>query len=302
MAVFVRLIAIMNVRSILLCLVFVSVVSSVAGKDNVPAGVQFQQAYQLMQRADSSRNEGGHKAAMDLYRQALKEYIRLSRRYPDWQSGVTRFRMAYCQSQLQLLVNAAVKQARVGTPSIKGEVPLQPQGTDVAQRAQGADKAMPVVDQATLLIVNNRHDEARGMLLGALRGDPDNVRIRLLLGTVRCQQGKFLDALYILEPVVEEHPTLGDARVALATAYVGLGRMDRAIKQLELAALSKPVSAETHYNLVQLLIREKEPDLERAGQHYRLSVEAGGAVDLKLEQFFADSTKKTGVLSRLKFW
>ena len=291
----------MNVRLILLCFVFAGVVSSAIGEENLPAGVQFQQALQLMQRGDSSRSEGQHKEAMDLYRQALKAYIRLYRRYPDWQAGVTRYRMAYCKEQLQLLVDAAVQKARVGAPlPPKSDVPLQ--GNEMAKRAQGSIQGMTVVDQAAVLISNNRHDEAQVLLLGALRRDPYNLKIRVLLGIVRCRQGKFLDALYILEPVVEEQPTDGDARVTLATAYVGLGRMDRAIEQLQLAVLLVPVPAEAHYDLAQLLIRTKEPDFKEAARHYRLSVEAGGAVDSELEQRCADLNKKAGRFSRLKFW
>ena len=63
-----------------------------------------------------------------------------------------------------------------------------------------------------------------------------------------------------------------------------------------------PVLVEAYYNLAQLLIRTKEPDFKEAGRHYRLSVEAGGAVDSELEQQFADLNRKAGVFSRFKFW
>lgn len=258
----------------------------------VPADLQFEHAFSILEKADELRDKGRLEAAIGMYRQAHKSYASLSEKYPMWQSGMVGFRMAYCNDQLKALTRRLRKErARQGAPGAPGVEGTQPWG-----RQDGGPDVLPPSGQgsvgslATLieigkyLLRNRQPEKARTLLLQGLRIDPDDPTTRLLIGMAQCMAGKYADAVFLLQQLTDEQPHNVHARLTLASAYLGLGRAAEAeaetVKVLDL----KPDMKEAHYNMVQLLLAREDSDTAAAREHYERYLELGGEADAQVEQ------------------
>jgi len=255
-----------------------------------PLSIQerFQDAYHLLVRADESRDAGNLKDAFGLYRDALGEYIRLARKYPDWQQGVVRFRSTYCDNQLDALIEKLSKEDAGSLADLIAETQAKKSPVEQAQSASAPQDERELnlqilTSTAELSLIRGDVEKARGLLMEGLHLAPDNHRVRLLMGLAQCLTRKFDDAVYILEQVITEIPENAEAHVYLSTAYFGLGRLEDAEKELKKALELDPGIAEAHYNLAQVFLALSPPNLNVARIHYRKAVDLGVAPDRELE-------------------
>lgn len=260
----------MQTRSVLaLALSLGLAVFAVAQDTSRPAGLQFHNAHEVVCRADAAREGGNDATAIELYQEAMAEYARLSSSFPDWQPGVTRFRIQYCREQLSTLLR------RVTRP-----IPGRPGwSAQPVPRAGAETRVSSRINEAAAMLAHGQTAEAKKTLMTALRADPDNRRVRLFLALARCQESAYQDAVYVLEPLVHEEPDDVYSRMALAAAFAGIGEIDNAIRELNYTLSLRPALAEAHYNMAHLLLALDPPSEKGAAHHYKQSVELGGLPD-----------------------
>lgn len=240
-----------------------------------PAEKEFREAYLLLSQADYARDNQHFSLSIDLYRRALDRYIELAKKYSDWQPGVVRFRLSYCDNQLKSLLKN-VKE---------GRIKLKKPGSRAAAEDTASNAEPPAgdsVERAMELLAAGEVNAARDLLLEALKDHPDNIAVRLLIGVVQCRVRKFDDAVFLLENLIEETPGNADAHVILGTAYFGLNRSDDAVGQMKKALELEPSHKEAHFNLAQIMLSIKPPDKDEAKNHYRKALSLGIAGDEEL--------------------
>ena len=265
-----------------------------------PAAIQFKKAQQTLTAADEARDKNRHIDAITSYREALNSYVKLSKTYPDWQPGVTQFRVVYCNNQLEALLKkadakdlAAIAVADKINTMEKAEIPPSandlPKPVEAPPNRGSGDKSVlqAVKAQAMLLLEKGETEKARSLLLDAIQHDPDDNNMRLLMAMVHCKAGEFDNAVYLMEPLVQEDQSNAVARVVLGTAYFGLGRIPDATKQMTNALKINPNLGEAHFNLAQLMLAGKTPDPSAARSHYKTSLELGVKPDPKLDILLA---------------
>ena len=238
------------------------------------ADARFLAAYQLLIKADDTRNRGEHVDAAGLYNKALSAYAQLAARYPDWKPRVVQFRIAYCDGQL----DSVLKKAGKSRKDLTSSAPTSPKKNKI----QG-ERLDEIKKEAKGLLVKGKAVEARKILIEAMNIDPDDISIRLLMGVTQCQAGEFQDAAYVLKQLVEESPENAQARVVLGTAYFGLGQIESAKAETSLALELKSNIHEAHYNMVQILLADDPPNIKKAKLHYAKAVECGAKPDKRLE-------------------
>lgn len=274
--------------TVVLCLAAVCGLRSLvpfARAETPTASMQFDQAYSLLVGADEARDGLRFAAAIELYHRARQAYRVLSQQYPDWQPGVVRFRVAYCDNQIEALMRrvdpALVKLGAApppGDPPVRTATlpPPSPSGVPLAE----------IRKQAARLLDENDAEKARAALLSALEIDPDDIGTRLLMAAAQCQAAEFEDAIFLLEHVIEDAPASAEAHVLLGTAHFGLGRMPPAMASMKRALEIDPGLDEAHYDLAQILRMLIPPDLDGARDHYQKSLDLGGAHDAELDALF----------------
>ncbi len=102
-------------------------------------------------------------------------------------------------------------------------------------------------------------------------------------GAELCREGRFTDALAVMESIAENAPPTSQAALILATARIGMGDMTGARQELERALALDAENGIAHYNLVQLMLRDTVPDYEASREHYREARRLGIPVDRDLE-------------------
>lgn len=249
-----------------------------------PALVQFRDAFAQLIQGDQARDRGQLDEAARLYADAGERYKSLAATYPDWQPGLTRFRVAYCENQLTALARMKPEAGVAATPG-------QPAGGDsvvaVPESRTGVDRQAELEDllsRAKALMARNQSSEARELLIKGMAINPDDVSIRMLIGTVHCQNGDYENAVYVLQPLVDGEADSATARVALGAAFFGLGRLLSAEEQMRRALVLSPQSAEAHYNLSQILLSMNPPEQDKAREHYLRALALGGAADPEVEE------------------
>ena len=257
------------------------------------ASVRFREAYGLLLDADRARDAGRTVEAVELYQAAQTYYLKLSAQYPDWERGVTRFRIAYCADQLD-----AFKTRPAGTSTnLPSALPLIPKmnAQEPSSTPLPAQAVAPSVDVAAIiregrrLIEAGEGEDAWISLREALKAEPDNPTVRMLMATAQCRCGNFDDAVGKLSELVSERPKDPTARLLLASAYFGLGALPEAKAELLETLKLAPDSEDAHFNLAQVLLGETPPDISGAREHYDRYRKLGGKADEGL-----DSRLKTG--------
>lgn len=245
--------------------------------DNRPAIVKFRDAQDVLVRADEVRDGGDIKEARKLYDSAAEMYDLLSREYPDWQPGVTQFRLNYCINQ----INALEGQTDGPPPVSVDEAIPEPALTSLPPR--GPSRLEDIRSEAAALLRRGKTVEARTVLIRGFDIDPDDVGVRVLMGTLHCRNGDYENAMYLMRTLVDEHPELARAQLVLGAAYLGMGDIAGAAEHMNLAIDADPELGEAHYDLAQILLVSEPRDLAAAKRHYDLSVELGGRRDSVLE-------------------
>lgn len=265
-------------------------VMTAADPEQGSAAHQFNSAYRILVSADEARDAGQWTEAMGLYRTALTAYTKLAKTYPHLQPGIVRFRTAYCGNQLEAVLQkmtgkkfrAETMPGQIAEPA-GGESPGGESRVAKSSRAAEAPDSEAIKSAATVLLKNGETEKAAAVLLNGLRLDPDNGAIRLLMGMVQCQAGRFDDAMYLVEQLIEEDPSNANAHVVLGTVYFGLGQTAKAREKMERALDLDPYLSEAHYDLAQILLATKPLNLPAVRYHYRKALELGGAPDKNLD-------------------
>lgn len=245
-----------------------------ATRAEASAIAQFRDAYRTLALADQARDDGHWSEAVSIFEQAHEMYRSLSRKYPDWQPSVVRFRVSYCASQIRALQKrlAADRDGRTA-PRRRAPTP-----------APAGERGMAgLVGTARGLMDDGDPLRARALLLDGLRLDPDDGTVRLLLAVSQCQAGNHEDAVYLLKPLIEEDPGNAPAHVVLGAAYFGLGGLAEAAKEMGRAIALRPRLAEAHFNLAQVYLAMDPPLDAEAQEAYRRALGLGAPADSDVE-------------------
>ncbi len=98
-----------------------------------------------------------------------------------------------------------------------------------------------------------------------------------------CRKGRYDDVESAMRRTIKKNPDCSHAYLLLSTACIGKGNLDIAMKNLKKAIKVDPSNREAHYNICQLLIREENPDFNKAASHYKIAIELGATPDVDLE-------------------
>ncbi len=252
---------------------------------------QFQDAFEILVKADKARDSGSYIKAVELYGKALNAYSEFGDKHPGWKPELTKFRRRYCSNQIdsirrEMESGGASPTKPVETNDVENHVISSnrkleiPSNTDV-QRENYGKRANA---RARELLNGGQIKKAHDILFQNLQVNPDDTQTRFLLGVIHCRRKKYDNAVHLLEPLTEEVPELAPAHVALAAAYAGANRLAAAEAALATAIEKNPSLAEAHYNMALVQMQKEEPDATAARKHYARSVKVGGKRDRELEK------------------
>ena len=271
---------------LLLCTATIALAATSARSQTPPADVQFRDAYRVMLVADSAYDRQDMSKARELYEEALNTYQILQRSYPEWQSGVTDFRIRHCTRRLESL--RSVKPMRIEAERPPTPLPVDLPAPGLA--SPGPETVEPpltglaaLIDAGRKQLQAGKPENARRLLLDALRVNPDHATTRLLLALAQCQTGQLDDAIRLLDNLIEDQPTNARAYLYRGTARVGIGKTAGAVADLEMAVRLEPKLAVAYYDLAQAHLLKTPPDATAARTAYRKAVELGAAPDAALE-------------------
>jgi len=253
------------------------------------ASAMFREAYRIQTRADEARDLYRNDDALTLYKAARDAFLRLAQEYPDWLPGDTRYRVSYCEDQLRTIQGRAGMRDTSVLPLTGAEAvpegqaaPARPTTSSAAATA-GANSVEGTLTSVRHYLREGEHELARAALLKAMRQDPDNRTVRLLMSVAQCQAGKYRDSVHVTKQLVDEDPTDPHAHMVLSTAYFGLGYLAESAAELRKTLDLDPRRPDPHYNLAQILLLMKPVDRNAAGHHYREALKRGMMRDPAME-------------------
>jgi Flp pilus assembly protein TadD len=238
-------------------------------------------SYASMVQGDLHRDGADKASALESYRKALSGFITASQKYPEIDPEVVKFRIAYCDNQIETLMKeSGVNGSRLpATPEERDSMtPAHVQTAGAAADAMGI-QLRAVREQ----IAQRELTEARSALITLLRQSPDDPEIRILMAIVQCMLGRFDDADNMMTTLIQEKPTLSRAYAVLSTAKIGLGDLTEAKNALSKAISLGSASPEVYYNMTQVILATKPLDAEAARAHYKKSLQMGGRRDPDLD-------------------
>jgi tetratricopeptide (TPR) repeat protein len=230
-------------------------------------------AYARLSRADEARESQDWERAAQLYREAWVAYTDLASTFPDWQPSVVSFRVNYCKSQIEKVMQMSASAAKTAGPA--------PSAEGATGRRDG--EVRTIISVASQLLQQGKTAEARRALMDGVKMEPDNPSIRLLLGAAQIQAGDYRDATYVLGPLAEDFPGSGPVRLAYAAALVGLGQTAEAGEQVGKVLELSPALPEAHLDMAAVKLCEQPPDLAGAKESYEKAISLGAAPDEALE-------------------
>ncbi len=247
----------------------------------VTASALLEGSYSAMVQGDLHRDGGDQEKALESYRKALSGFITASEQHPELDPEVVKFRIAYCDNQIETLMKES---------GVNGSrPPATPEERDVmtpshVQTAGATARAMSVRLRAIRTQIANRElTEARASLIALMKQNPDDAEIRVLMAIVQCMLGRFDDADNMMTTLVQEKPDLARAYAVLSTAKIGLGDIDAAREALTKAIALGSTRPEVYYNMTQIILATKPLDTEAARENYRKSLQLGGRRDPDLD-------------------
>jgi tetratricopeptide (TPR) repeat protein len=249
-----------------------------------------------LQAADETWRAGNQQKASELYQAAAETYQQAEKLVPNMQNGLIRFRISYCSSQVNQILNASREKAKADQPRVSvTHPPGLARGADTPPPMLPDDPmAAPVASSETVnipreiaiaqrFILSDHPEDALISLVKVLRADPANRRGLLLMATVRVQQGRYDDAIVTIETLRETEED--EAVLLLASgAYCGAGRYFDALLALDKLMKKSPELPQAHINMAYLLLEmtpEKRADAET---YYKHALKLGSARDAMLEK------------------
>ncbi|MCP4936520.1 MAG: tetratricopeptide repeat protein [bacterium] len=110
------------------------------------------------------------------------------------------------------------------------------------------------LQDALKLQTEDKHDEARKLVKGVLREDPDNVNALNVMGGICMAQDAFNDAEAFLRKAVRRAPDFAVAWAVLSASLKEQSKFEEAVEALEKALSLDPKNANWHSNLGNLLL------------------------------------------------
>jgi len=177
-----------------------------------------------------------------------------------------------------------------------------------AQRGRASSKAVAPTNTALIVVPGVVKAELRRLLaagnsaqalqLAREAGDlmPRELDVVVLHAMAACQGGAFDEAVRVLLPYDTTAFHDPAVSVTLGSAYMGLGRLGDARLAMEKAIRLDPKSGEAHYNLAQILLALKPPDVDEAQVQYSKALELGSRPD----PAFENTLRTAIIISRMK--
>jgi tetratricopeptide (TPR) repeat protein len=293
--------------TMIVCVAVVTACGNALAKD-ATASEQFDKAYKTMLAADDARDGEHNGQAVALYKQALEAYMELAKKYPSWTPGKTKFRITYCNNQIDALMKGGDNKpggagargpATADAAAPAAQPPPQASAVQVT-REQNAMSVDQIKKTASRLLAAGKADDARALLIDGLHMEPDNRSMRLMVGIAQCQAGMFTDAVYVLAELAKDDPSNSTTQLALAAAYVGLGKFDDATRVLQDAIGANPNLPEAHYDLAQILRVTSPADTGAIRTEYEKSLSLGGGSDKDLDALTGRSAAAPATATKTK--
>jgi tetratricopeptide (TPR) repeat protein len=291
-------------------------------KDKEPKVTELlQPANDMMSEASAAYIDGKAKEAIEGYRKALAELVRLERENParatSSEFAPVHFRKALCETEIDRIMleemNATARTVAVTDTSTlaakraarkkeaetnnlpevavklapkKGEVP-EPASDATADGKKGTEKPINIrneLEWAKDMLSVDRFDEVEASLIKVLKQDPENVDARLLMALSNVQQGKHRDALVVLDDLLQDVPDDESVLLLAAGCYAASGGYSRAMTTLDKALTVNPKRPDGYLNMAWLLLEMTPGKLDEPEMYYRQAVKLGGARDRDLER------------------
>lgn len=240
----------------------------------------FQKAYTALQKADVMRDSDKVTEAISLYEDTIRQYDNLASKYPDIEAAIVKFRITYCQTQIEEL-----KKMEIGDKEDKPKTAAMPQRDDDTRSSQekADDSLSEIKAKALAFIKTGQTDLAISTLVKAMGEAPDDSSIRVLIATAQCKAGRYDDAVKLMTSVIEEDGNVTGAYMVLATAYFGQGKFKESQKALKQATKLDGNLKEGFFDLAKVTLLVQPIDTESARKYYKKYIELGGKKDPSLD-------------------
>ena len=162
--------------------------------------------------------------------------------------------------------------------------------TDVPEsqdKAADPDKPLNVkqeLEWAKDMLSVDRFDDAEKALIKVLRKEPENRDARFLMALARVQQGKFSEAVVVLDDLLADNASDESTLLLAAGAYAAMGNYSKAMDTLDKAMKVDPKRPDGYHDMAWLLLEMKPKESGEAELYYRQAVKLGGARDRDLER------------------
>jgi tetratricopeptide (TPR) repeat protein len=237
---------------------------------------QFQETYDVLMKADIARDRQDTAIALRFYQDAMSRYINLLRDYPHLDAEVVRFRINYCNTQIEALTG--------GQPLPRSTPPENTQPSPAAhQQPKPSATTEADIAMARRMITENNPQQAIELLLTLFAQQPGSLQIQLLIGAAQCRAGRFEDGLSMARGILEDHADSASAYSLMGMAHFGLSQFQEAAVATKKALELNPQLQEAHFNMTQIVLATLPLDAEAARYHYKKSIELGGAQDPSLD-------------------
>lgn len=260
-----------------------------------PAASRYLAAYNSMEMGDWLAGRDMIDEAVDIYREALGMFRRLAEEYPEWQSELVSYRIAYCADQLRALdlptpiadeesghegaVRAALRLERLPelTRALEIYSGILDQDPSHVQALKGA---------ARCHLRMGSIDAARALLQKGITGPVSDSGLLVLMALVECHDQQFDRAIQLLRLAIEDNPMKAEAYVAMGVALAGLGRLDAASNEMKRALSLNTTINEAYYNLAWISLRQNPGNVALVRTHYNNALKYGAEPDPLLERLF----------------
>lgn len=158
------------------------------------------------------------------------------------------------------------------------------------------DHVAGLVNLATILLHNNKSDEATQYLARAIRLSPDTAICYYLAGIAHYQLEQMQEAQKMFSRTVQLDPGNAEAFFYLANIESLSGSYERALKHYAAAVKIRPELADAHYNMARLYVEMSK--IPEAARSYDRAIRNGAMPDLEFEEYLRQHPnhhKKPGI-------